>query len=77
MTISFKESQLLCKEGVCFRLSVRELKAAQLVAEGLRNRAIAERLGTSEQVVKNLLLQVFRKGGFKNRVELANRMNEA
>jgi len=42
-----------------------------LVAEGLRNIDIAERLGTNENMIKNYLRVVYDKLGFDNRLQLA------
>jgi DNA-binding NarL/FixJ family response regulator len=53
------------------RLSSKEIQVAILVWEGLTNRDIAERLGTSEQVVKNYLRNTFDKLGVWSRLELA------
>jgi DNA-binding NarL/FixJ family response regulator len=52
-------------------LGPRELQVVQLVAQGLSNREISQRIAASEQVVKNILTAVFNKLGVFNRVELA------
>jgi DNA-binding NarL/FixJ family response regulator len=51
--------------------SEREQRVIQLVAEGLKNREVAEALGTTEHVVKNYLRVIYDKLGLWNRVELA------
>lgn len=51
--------------------SEREHRVIQLVADGLKNKEVAEILGISEHVVKNYLLVVYDKLGLWNRVELA------
>ena len=51
--------------------SEREQRVIQLVAEGLKNREVAEAIGTTEHVVKNYLRVIFDKLGLWNRVELA------
>ncbi len=53
------------------RLTAKELQVATLVWEGLTNREIAERIGTTEQVVKNYLRSTFDKVGVWSRLELA------
>jgi DNA-binding NarL/FixJ family response regulator len=52
-------------------LSKREEEIARLVAEGLSNRQISDRLGLSEHTIKNYLFRVFEKLGVGTRVELA------
>jgi len=51
--------------------SEREHFIIRLVAEGCKNREIADHLGTTEHVVKNDLRLIYDKLGFWNRVELA------
>src|ERR1700722_2360545 len=53
------------------RLTSREAQVAELVWEGLTNREIGQRLGTTEQVVKNYLRTPFDKLGVWSRLELA------
>jgi DNA-binding NarL/FixJ family response regulator len=53
------------------RLTVKEVQVAILVWEGLTNRDIAARIGTTEQVVKNYLRSTFDKLGVWSRLELA------
>ena len=52
-------------------LSSREAEIAHLVAEGLSNRQISQRLQLSEHTIKNYLFRVFEKLGVDTRVELA------
>ena len=52
-------------------LSKREEEIARLVAEGLSNRQISQRLELSEHTIKNYLFRVFEKLGVSTRVELA------
>jgi DNA-binding NarL/FixJ family response regulator len=49
----------------------REQRVIQLVAQGLKNREVAEAIGTTEHVVKNYLRVIYDKLGLWNRVELA------
>lgn len=53
------------------RLSAREADVALLVAAGLRDAEIAERLNLSVHTVKGYLRETFRKTGVRSRVELA------
>jgi DNA-binding NarL/FixJ family response regulator len=53
------------------KLNQRELRLTELVAEGLKNREIAERIGVSSKVVKNYLSDIYPKVPVRNRVELA------
>jgi DNA-binding NarL/FixJ family response regulator len=53
------------------RLTSREFRIVELVTEGLKNREIALAIGTTEQVVKNDMRQIYDKLGFSNRVEVA------
>jgi DNA-binding NarL/FixJ family response regulator len=43
----------------------------ELVAQGLTNREIAESIGTSDNVVKNYVREIYLKVGVRNRIELA------
>jgi DNA-binding NarL/FixJ family response regulator len=51
--------------------SEREQQVIQLVAQGLKNREVADAIGTTEHVVKNYLRVIYDKLGLWNRVELA------
>jgi two-component system, NarL family, response regulator DevR len=51
--------------------SEREQRVIELVSEGLKNREVAEAIGTTEHVVKNYLRVIYDKLGLWNRVELA------
>ena len=51
-------------------LSQREEKVAQLVASGLSNGEVAQRLSLSRHTVKNYLFRVYEKLGISTRIEL-------
>ena len=53
-------------------LSAREIEIIELVAEGLTNQEIADRLTISKRTVDNHVSNVFTKTGSKNRVALLN-----
>lgn len=53
------------------KLSRRERRIVELVAQGLKNREIATELGIGVFVVRNYLSTVYDKIGLSNRVELA------
>ena len=51
--------------------SERESKVIELIAQGLKNKEVADEIGTTEHVVKNYLRVIYDKLGLWNRVELA------
>ena len=51
--------------------SEREQRVIQLVAQGMKNKEVADAIGTTEHVVKNYLRVIYDKLGLWNRVELA------
>jgi DNA-binding NarL/FixJ family response regulator len=53
------------------RLSTKEVQIIAGVTQGLRNKDIAQEVGTTEQVVKNYLRKVYDKLGVSDRLELA------
>jgi DNA-binding NarL/FixJ family response regulator len=53
------------------RLTPKEMRVVALIVQGGKNREIAIRLKTSEQVIKNHLRAIFDKTGVSDRVELA------
>jgi DNA-binding NarL/FixJ family response regulator len=53
------------------RLSPKEQQIISGVTQGLRNKEIAQGVGTTEQVVKNYLRKVYDKLGVSDRLELA------
>ena len=54
-------------------LTRQQFRTAILVTIGLKNGEIAEFLGTTDHVVKNILKDIFDRSGCWNRVELAVR----
>jgi DNA-binding NarL/FixJ family response regulator len=53
------------------RLTAKELKIVALIVQGYKNKEIATTLGTTEQVIKNYLRNVYDKIGVSDRLELA------
>jgi DNA-binding NarL/FixJ family response regulator len=51
--------------------SEREQLVIELVAQGLKNKEVADAIGTTEHVIKNYLRSIYDKLGLWNRVELA------
>jgi DNA-binding NarL/FixJ family response regulator len=53
------------------RLTPKEMRIVALIVQGCKNREIAIRLKTTEQVIKNYLRSIFDKTGVSDRLELA------
>jgi DNA-binding NarL/FixJ family response regulator len=53
------------------RLTPKEMQIVALIAQGCKNRQIAEQLHTKEQVIKNYLRSIYDKTGVSDRLELA------
>jgi DNA-binding NarL/FixJ family response regulator len=53
------------------RLTAKELRIVALIVQGYKNKEIAGQLGTTEQVIKNYLRNVYDKIGVSDRLELA------
>lgn len=53
------------------QLTPKEIRIVTLIGQGCKNRAIALRLKTTEQVIKNYLGVIFDKTGVSDRLELA------
>lgn len=51
-------------------LTRREEDVVRLLAEGLKNREIADQLGVAEHSIRNYLCRIFEKLGVSSRVEL-------
>jgi DNA-binding NarL/FixJ family response regulator len=58
-------------QRILSELSTEELSVVRLLLEEGTNRAIADRMGTSVQTVKNHLLRIFQKVGVDDRLSLA------
>jgi DNA-binding NarL/FixJ family response regulator len=53
------------------RFTPKEMRIVALIVQGCKNREIATRLKTTEQVIKNYLRSVYDKTGVSDRLELA------
>ncbi len=53
------------------RLTPKEMRIVALIVQGSKNREIALRLKTTEQVIKNYLRSIYDKTGVSDRLELA------
>jgi DNA-binding NarL/FixJ family response regulator len=53
-----------------YLLAQREDEVANLVAEGMTNREIAQKMGVAEHTVSNYLFRIYEKLGISSRVEL-------
>lgn len=60
-------------EALVEPLTARELQVLELVADGLANRTIADRLGVSDETVKFHLTSIFGKLGAANRTDAVRR----
>ncbi|MGD9715404.1 MAG: response regulator transcription factor [Thermomicrobiales bacterium] len=64
-------SALIDAPGAKWRLSDKERHIISAVAQGMRNKEIADQIHTTEQVVKNYLRKIYDKLGVSDRLELA------
>ncbi len=69
-------SRRVRSESIREKLTPAELKVAELVADGLTNRKIAERLFLSSHTVDSHLRKIFTKAGVSGRVALTRLMTE-
>jgi DNA-binding NarL/FixJ family response regulator len=53
------------------RLTPKQMRIVALIVQGCKNREIASRLNTSEQVIKNYLCAIYKETGVGDRLELA------
>ncbi len=65
------QSALLTSPRPKTRLNDKELLIVSGVTQGMRNKEIAQEVGTTEQVVKNYLRKIYDKLGVSDRLELA------
>ena len=52
-------------------LTDRQRKVVSLVAEGLTNQEIAEKIGCNREVIKKEMQSIYRRTGFDTRMKLA------
>ena len=71
LVIEAYRSQPFAPTSPLDRLSPKELAIITCVTLGMRNKEIARKLGTTEQVIKNYLRKVYDKLGVSDRLELA------
>jgi len=71
-----ERASAMAARGAPEALSPRERQLVGLVAQGLRNREIAEQLGVTEGTVKVYLHSIFEKLGVASRTELAMRAGQ-
>ncbi len=65
------QAELLTAPRPKNRLSDKELLIISGVTQGMRNKEIAQEVGTTEQVIKNYLRKIYDKLGVSDRLELA------
>ena len=70
MTPESPEEDMVCAR-VRDRLTPKEMRIVALIVQGCKNREIAMRLKTTEQVIKNYLRSIYDKTGVSDRLELA------
>jgi DNA-binding CsgD family transcriptional regulator len=61
--------------GLALTLTLRETEVAHLVAEGLSNKEVATRLGTSPDTVRKQTIRIYEKLCVSGRVQLARLLN--
>lgn len=71
-----QDSIVAPKDGLYGRLSVREIEILTLVAHGMRNREIGDRMGLSEGSVKWYMQQVYDKIGIRRRSQAVERARQ-
>ncbi|WP_193199698.1 LuxR C-terminal-related transcriptional regulator [Nostoc sp. MG11] len=74
-TLGMRQTRL--NYSVASRLTPREIQIAELVAQGLTNAEIGEKLWITENSVKQALKRIFRKLEVVNRAEMVGRLRNA
>jgi DNA-binding NarL/FixJ family response regulator len=69
--IASEQDEDLVGTRVRDRLTPKEMRIVALIVQGCKNREIATRLKTTEQVIKNYLRSIYDKTGVSDRLELA------
>jgi len=69
-----RQESVFRENMAAYGLSERERLIAECLREGLQNKEISARLGTSTRTVDNHLYNIYRKAKVQNRVELLNRL---
>ena len=59
------------RHGIAHTLTLRQAQVAQLVAEGLSNKEVADALSISIHTTRNHVASAMKAFGFKNRAQLA------
>ncbi len=68
-------SAVVAAQALPSSLSAREIEIAELVAQGLRNREVADKLMISEWTVKNHVKNIYKKLSIDRRSELISLLN--
>ncbi len=68
------QDDLLERNMHSFGLTERESRIVECLREGLQNKEISARLGTSTRTVDTHLYNIYRKTGAQNRIDLLNRL---
>src|SRR5258707_1287501 len=72
MKLILADNQAIFRAVIAKVLAVEdELRIVALIVQGYKNKEIATQLGTTEQVIKNYLRNVYDKIGVSDRLELA------
>ena len=70
-TLLSQKTSLHVKHNLLEKLSLKERDVALLIKEGMSNKEIAMRVGTTERTVKAHLSSIYEKIGVKDRLALA------